>query len=373
VDNKQQMSMSKREQIQQEALAATVGKQKVGIAVSMGVGKTYIGLQHMQKELESNPDATFLVVAPKVSIFESWKEDAAKFNLKELISKITFSTYISLPKQTRDYSVVYLDECHSILQSHDFWLSTYFGKIVGMTGTPPRYKSSEKGMLVEKHCPISYWYITDTAVEDQILNNYKIIVHCLHLDTRKNYKVETKSGKFFMTSERAHYDYWTERIGTASPIQQKIFRIMRMKAMMEYPTKERYAKAILEGHKDKCIVFCNTTEQADRICMNSYHSKNEDSDLNLEGFKRGAISKLSCVLQLSEGVNIPNLKSGIILHAYSNERKSSQRIGRMLRLNPDDTSSIHMLMYMDTQDVQWVQEALKDFDQSKITYVDEMI
>jgi len=35
---------------------------------------------------------------------------------------------------------------------------------------------------------------------------------------------------------------------------------------------------------------------------------------------------LSSVMQLSEGVNIPNLKQCIIMHAYGNERKSSQRI-----------------------------------------------
>jgi superfamily II DNA or RNA helicase len=367
-------TMSKREEIQAEALAATVGKQKVGLALSMGVGKTYIGLQHMKQEVDKNPNQKFLVVAPKVSIFQSWKDDAAKFGLSELVPLMEFTTYISLPKKERDYTVVYLDECHSILNSHDFWLSTYFGKIVGLTGTPPRYKNSEKGMLVEKHCPIAYYYITDSAVEDQILNDYKIIVHCLSLDTRKNYKVTTKTGKQFYTSEKAYYDYWTDRIATASsPVQQKIFRIMRMKAMMEFGSKERYAKEIADGRKEKCIVFCNTTEQADKICEHSYHSKNADSDENLEAFKNGSINKLSCVLQLSEGVNIPNLKCGIILHAYSNERKSLQRIGRMMRLNPTECAVIHILMYNDTQDVQWVSEALKDLDQSKITYVEEMI
>jgi superfamily II DNA or RNA helicase len=368
--------MSKREQVQAEALAATVGKQRVGLALSMGVGKTYIGLQHMKQEVEKNPGVTqkFLVVAPKVSIFQSWKDDAAKFGLSELVPLIEFTTYISLPKKSRDYTVVYLDECHSILNSHDFWLSTYFGKIVGLTGTPPRYKTSEKGLLVEKYCPIAYYYITDSAVEDQILNDYKIIVHCLSLDTRKNYKVVTKTGKQFYTSEKAYYDYWSERIATASSaVQQKIFRIMRMKAMMEFASKERYAKEIVDSRKEKCIVFCNTTEQADKICEHSYHSKNEQSDENLESFKNGTINKLSCVLQLSEGVNIPNLKCGIILHAYSNERKSLQRIGRMMRLNPTDCAVIHILMYTDTQDVQWVSEALKDLDQSKITYVEEMI
>ena len=140
--------------------------------------------------------------------------------------------------------------------------------------------------------------------------------------------------------------------------------------LMEYPTKEKYTKRLLESIKSKCIVFANTQEQADRLCKHSYHSTNPDSDTNLQDFKVGNITKLSCVLQLSEGVNIPNLKYGIILHAYSNERKFSQRLGRLLRLNPDDTCVVHVLMYKDTVDEQWVAEALKDLDPLRITYTD---
>jgi superfamily II DNA or RNA helicase len=87
-------------------------------------------------------------------------------------------------------------------------------------------------------------------------------------------------------------------------------------------------------------------------------------------FKSGKIDKLSCVLQLNEGINIPNLRAGIIMHAYGNERKSSQRIGRLLRLNPTETAIVHILCYKNTVDERWVTEALKDFDQSKIKYFD---
>jgi len=369
---------SKREMIQQEALAATVGKYRCGLAVSMGVGKTYIGLQHMQREYtyaqQMGTIPKFLVVAPKVAIFQSWKDDAEKFGLDHLLEFINFTTYISLSKQHNDYTCIYLDECHSLLYSHEFYLGTFPGQILGLTGTPPRYKNSEKGEMVSKFCPIAYSYITDDAVDDKILNDYKIIVHQLELSTQKNYPVKTKTGGQFMTSEQDHYAYWTNRIAdTTNFAQQKIFRIMRMKAMMEYRTKENYSKALLDMIHDKCIVFCNTTEQADRICRDSYHSKNPDSEDNLIAFKDGQIEQLSCVLQLSEGVNIPNLKAGIILHAYSNERKSAQRIGRLLRLNPDDKAVIHILMYRGTQDEQWVQEALKDLDPEKISYTYSMI
>ena len=141
-----------------------------------------------------------------------------------------------------------------------------------------------------------------------------------------------------------------------------------MKAMMTYPSKEQYAKKLFESITEKCILFANTQEQADNLCRHSYHSSNPDSEDNLLKFKVGIISKLSAVLQLNEGVNIPELRQGIILHAYGNERKSSQRIGRLLRLNPDEVATVHVLCYQGTVDESWVRSALSVFDQDKIIY-----
>jgi len=363
--------MKTKDQIQEEALKIVKPLHNSGVAISMGVGKTLIGLKHM--EYNYNEFAKFLVVAPKKSIQKSWVEDAKKFNLAYLLPHIKFSTYLSLTKQDLDYDVVYLDECHSLKNSHDIWLSTYAGIILGLTGTPPKYDGSEKGKLINKHCPMVYRYITDTAVKDEILNDYKIVVHMLHLNQAKTIFVN-KNNKSWYTSEQIQYDYWTDRIEAAFTQKEAgIMRIMRMKAMMDFPTKERKAKFMLgmfaEKSEYKVILFANTQDQADLLCVNSYHANNPRSEQNLEKFKSGEIKALSCVLQLSEGVNIPDLKVGIILHAYGNETKSAQRIGRCMRLNPKDNSIIHILCFMNTVDEDWVKEALSGYDQTKISWI----
>lgn len=363
--------MDKREQIQQEALNIAISNKRCGLAISMGVGKTYIGLMHMNWYVRNiNPDATFLIVAPKKSIFDSWLTDMVKFNLAYLHGRIKMSTYISLGKQAQTYDVIYLDECHSLLYSHDFWLSHYPGNIVGLTGTPPRFTRSEKGEMIDKYCPILYKYITDSAVDDKILNDYRITVHSVNLSRLSNYTVKTKT-RSWITSEYDNYQYQCRALKKAeNPKSISYLRIMRMRGLMEYSTKETYAKNLANTITGKCIIFCNTQDQADRMCEHSYHSNNPNSELNLQLFKDGSISKLSCVLQLNEGVNIPNLDCAIILHAYGNERKSSQRIGRTLRLNPDQTANIHVLMYHETIDKDWVQKALQDFEPEKIKYKD---
>ena len=356
-----------KDKIQDEALAELYKHKRAGVGVSVGVGKTLIGLKHMEHEYTDVFKA--LVVAPKLSIFQSWKDDAAKFGKSYLLDHVTFTTYLSLDKQNLDYDVVYLDECHNLLGSHNAWLSKYKGKIVGLTGTPPKHSNSEKGKMVNKYCPIVYSYITDDAVEAKILNDYRIIVHTLSLDNRKNIFVKTRTTSWY-ASELDNYRYWTNRVQSASSGKEKqITSVMRMKAIMTYKSKEELAKQIIEDTKEKLLIFANTQEQADMLCADSYHSNNPMSEQNLQWFKENKINKLSCVLQLNEGVNIPDLKCGLILHSYGNERKLKQRLGRLLRLNPNDTATVHILCYKDTVDQKWVENALEDLDQSKITWI----
>lgn len=358
--------MKTKDEIQTLALAAIANTKRCTVAVSMGVGKTLIGLKHMVKNFDDV--SRFLVVAPKKSIFQSWKDDAVKFNMSYLLDRITFTTYLSLSKQDTDYDVVYLDECHSLLLTHEPWLNAYKNGILGLTGTPPKFANSEKGQMMSQFCPVVYKYVVDSAIDDKILNDYRIVLHPVYLDKGKSLKVE-KNGKVWFTSEEANYDYWTNRLENArSQKEQHIVRIMRMKALMSFPSKEKYAMGLFKQMTDKCILFANTHEQADKLCQHSYHSSNPKSEDNLLKFKSGEINKLSAVLQLNEGVNIPNLKEGIILHAYGNERKSSQRIGRMLRLNPDDQAIVHILYYKDTVDEIWVRKAIEDFDPDKIIW-----
>jgi superfamily II DNA or RNA helicase len=364
------MKKNKRETIQNEALEIAIKYKRCGLGISMGVGKTLIGLNYINHfQGENMGKLKVLVVAPKLSIFDSWRNDAEKFNID--ISNVEFTTYLSLNKlNCQNYDIVILDECHSLLDSHLPFLGCYAGRILGLTGTPPRYDNSDKGRMVSQFCPIVFKYITDDAVEDDILNDYRIIVHKLSLSFENNISIRTRNNHF-TTSEFKNYGYWCQKIMEAqTKKQEQIASIMRMKALMGFKTKEEYTKKLSKGIEEKCIIFCNTQEQADYICDYSYHSANPDSEVNLDKFKKGEIEKLSCVLQLNEGVNIPELRAGIIMHSYGNERKSSQRIGRLLRLNPDETAVVHVLCYKNTADERWVSEALKDFDQSKIKYFD---
>lgn len=360
--------MTHREVVQQDALSIAVQHNRCGLGISMGVGKTRVAIQHLQRNYD--PFIKALVVIPKLSIKDSWIAELEKMNLSNLESHLTFTTYLSINKHNpMEYQLVYLDECHSLLDNHRTFLSAYSGKILGLTGTPPVRKGTEKYTMVSEFCPIKFTFTVDQAADSDILNDYQIVVHELLLSKTPTYKKKNKKGGHWYTSEYKDYMYVESRYNTShTPKQRQFAAIMRMRALMDYTSKEAYVKSILRNIKSKCIVFANTQDQADRISKHSFHSKNPKSDHNLELFSDGRINQLSCVLQLSEGVTIPNLKQGIIMHSYSNETKTAQRIGRLLRLNPNETATCHILCYKGTADERWVNNALKGFDKNKIKY-----
>ena len=363
-----------KDEIQAEALKKTLSLRNAGVEISMGVGKTLLGLMHMDRlrKMYNKLDMKFLVVAPKRSIFQSWIDEAEKNNMHDLVPCITFSTYMSLKKQSYFYDAVYLDECHSLKESHDDYLfhaKLAGARMLGLTGTYPKFKSSEKAIMCNKYCPKVYVYKTDSAVEDKILNDYRIYVHKIDLSREDNMDIQMGS-KTWKTSELKTYQYWSSRIENArTPKDLQILRVLRMKAMMSFKSKEQKVLELLARRKTKTLLFANTQEQADRLAPHSFHSNNPQSQENLRLFKAGDIDLLSAVEQLSEGVTIPNLKSGIIMHAYSNNRKTAQKLGRLLRLNPDDTAGVHILCYRNTVDEDWVRSALSHLNQEKIIWL----
>jgi superfamily II DNA or RNA helicase len=366
--------------IQNECLDTILKHERCTAALGTGVGKTKTGLMFLDHHYQHKTKISLfppkiLIVAPKKVLFTQWTAEIKEWNYEHLSEHITFSTYISLNKHNpSDYDILLLDEVHSIKDTHALFLSSYSGIILGLTGTPPVNTYTDKYKMVQTYCPVVYNYLVDDAIDDNILNDYHIYVHELKLGTQQNVEVKLKNKPSFYTTEKDNYAYWTNRLlNSFYPKEKQMNTIMRMKALMTYPSKEIYAKKLINHISksgEKLIVFANTQEQADKLSKFSYHSNNPDSEDNLNKFKSGEIKILSSVMQLSEGVNIPDLKQCIIMHAYGNERKSSQRLGRMVRLSPDDKAVIHILCFTGTVDEDWVNSALSGFDSNKITWKD---
>ena len=354
-----------RETIQREAHAESLKHRRCALEVSMRVGKTRIGLMHLESHWFAGIRA--LVVAPNKPIFKSWQDEVVKMNVPHLGECIKYSTWRSLPKlKPENYDIIYLDEYQAVLPVHELFLAMFGGIIVGLTGTGPK-DYTIKGKLVEKYFPVVFKYTVSEAVSDGILNNYRIFIHLLDLETEKKYKQTGKNGGSWWSSEKEVYDYWIDKVEASYGGQRE--NIMLLKHLKSFPTKVKYTKVLSEYIKHQLIIFANFKEQADEVCRYSYHSDNPDSKENLELFCNGIISKMSAVMQISAGVTVYGAQACIVMHAYANNNQLAQRIARCLGLEAHETADLHVLGYKDTIDVIWIMNALKDFDQSKIQYI----
>ena len=86
-----------RQSVQEDALKIALNHKRCGLAISMGVGKTRIAIQHFQRSY--NPFIKALVVIPKLSIKESWLAELQKLDIEDLAGHLTFTTYLSIGKQ----------------------------------------------------------------------------------------------------------------------------------------------------------------------------------------------------------------------------------------------------------------------------------
>jgi superfamily II DNA or RNA helicase len=184
----------------------------------------------------------------------------------------------------------------------------------------------------------------------------------------RDYVVTTKAGQQFITSEREHYQYWSKRLANAAqdalPIET--LRLLRMQALMHYPGKGRYMAHLAGQFTEKVLLFTCNQQQAEEQATHTYHSKNKDSQANLARFNTGDIQRLACL----GGRQHPQPAHRYHLARLRQQRKATQRIGRLLRLNPDQTATMHLLVYQDTVDEHWVEQALAAFDPTKISYVE---
>ena len=349
---------NKREEIMSKHYLIAQNYKRCTMAISKCWQNTS-GLKDMDIRLTVNKDAKFLIIVPKLSVIDTWKKECVKFNKEYLINKLTFVTYRSLNKYSdiaNEFLSIYFDEIHNIKYSHKIFLDKYRGRILGLTGSPPKRKKSEKDNMISSYAPIVFKYITDEAIDDKILNDYRIYCHPVLLSRENDIMMTKKNGGYFYTSELKQYNYYNNLINKY-PDNFKL-RLLMSAQLLKFRSKEVKVKQLLNLIKDKTLIFANDTAQANRLSKHVYHSKNNNNQENLELFKNGDIQVLA-LESIKRRINIPNLKASIIIHSYASEYVTSQRIGRCLRLPVNETAIIHILYYIGTIDEKWVKSIIR--------------
>ena len=133
------------------------------------------------------------------------------------------------------------------------------------------------------------------------------------------------------------------------------------------------AKHILDAipkHK-KILGFCSTIQQAEELYKHTLHSKTSRDDFDEFAESTGMVKRLGTVFKANMSINIPDLDIAFIAQVQSKSVHMLQRTGRMVRKSkdPNKVGRVIVLVVKGTQDEVWLKQALREFDESNITYV----
>jgi superfamily II DNA or RNA helicase len=357
----------KRRKIQKEATAKIIENKFRGIVfVSPRVGKTKIIIDALNS-VEANINV--LVIAPRIDILKSWKEECLKWELLSNID-IDFLYSNSIKKAPLGhYHLIIGDECHSFnkkvmskLRLHQI----HGTRILGSTGTLDEVTQFHWDNILS--CVPIYSYTFKEAVEDGIVADYNITCIGLELDSTDRYIESGNVEKKFLQTELEAYTYWNnlyekeKNKGTNKSLKYLIGK--RVDIIYNSRTKLNFCRNFL-NKGDRYLTFTGRQNIADLVCENSYHSKSKDT---LKDFINGNINQLATVNMISMGITIPNLKSILFNQIKSGENLAIQQAMRAFNPENNRIASIYVVYLKNTQDEVWVRSSLKGFESNKINW-----
>lgn len=412
-----------QDQIQTEARTAFHKFGGFGtVAACTGAGKTKIAVDETRDICSLNPKAKVLVVVPTEKLRdENWHDEFKEWNALEFYdNNVTRSCYASLNKiKDKSWDLVVLDEGHHITPNHlDFIESNDIASLLVLTATFP--KKGDKKEILEAIAPKVYVYTLAEGVYDGIIDPFEIDVLYTKLDAvNKTIKAGSKT-KPFMQSEAAAYKYIDNRFNELKYAYTESYKSWKeAKTQLDfgaYQLRAEYEELELKRRKEKdgkyfmwkryigirknfieklqskteagkrimntfftpakrWLVFCGAISQAEDLCGKQvFHSKQKKGEKNqaYDDFKSQKSNLLGSVNAINEGHNLKNIDDILVAQLNSQELNIIQRIGRAVRkkLGRVRPAKIRILCAKGTQDEEWVEAALEEFDETIINYYD---
>jgi superfamily II DNA or RNA helicase len=412
-----------QDQIQQEARDAFHKNGGFGtVAACTGAGKTKIAVDETRDICTLKPDAKILVVVPTETLRDkNWLDEFVQWEATSYYeNNVTRTCYASLNKiKDKSWDLVVLDEGHHITPNHlDFFENNDVFSLLVLTATFP--KKGDKKEILQIIAPKVYTYTLAEGMYDGVIDEFEIDVLYVPLDGKnKTIKAGSKT-KPFLQTEAAAYKYIDNRFNELKfaytesykkwkeakdqldfgPFQlRKEYEALELKCKKEkdgkyfmwqryigirkrfienLPSKTEAGKRVMNSffHSDlRWLVFCGSIPQAEELCGKQvFHSKQKKGEKNqaYDDFKSQKTNLLGSVNAINEGHNLPNIDDILAAQLNSQELNIIQRIGRAVRrkkgrLRP---AKVRILCAKGSQDEEWVETALEEFDESIITYYD---
>lgn len=398
---------------QKEAIKAWVTNQYHGFYVmATGTGKTWTAIFSAKKLLETH-SAIIVICAPYKHLVRQWADDVVKAfpeakmvmvssenikwenQLSDLIIQkkynqnlqiIVISTIASFKmdrfknalQKSKDEKLLIVDEAHRFTERPDE-LHEQFHYMLGLSATPFSGSSAQKGQELMKFFGGQVFNLPiESALEHGFLvpyYYYPIYVSATDSEVAQFRLYTQKILSCFKDGKCINLDLLTKSLrGRLRVISMSSEKMDRIDSILEQISEKDHlvvycgdgrlfdnhigaelrhiqaVKKVLSEHGYKASQFTATESMTDRMEL-------------VDAFNKSEITALAAIRCLDEGINIPSIKSALILSSNDDYREFVQRRGRILRLYKNKTSAkIYDVIVLPPQELSaWAKIELRRF------------
>lgn len=369
---------TKRERVpyphQAEALEAWRASGRRGVVVlPTGSGKSYVAELAIAEVARST-----LIVAPTIDLMNQWVLlmqqvfgeatvgfiGGGGYEVRPVTVTTYDSAYIHMEHLGGRFGLLVFDECHHLpgASYSQAALMSIAPFRLGLTATPERADGSHD-RLDELIGPLVYRKrINELAGE--FLASYEVsrLRVALTDDERRRYDEARREYRAFVAFHRIRMGSpkgWGEFIMLSSRSQmgRSAWRAWREQKRIALQCEAKWAvldDLLLQHANDQVIVFTADNDTVYTLARRhlmpaiTHQTKGTERRDILAGFNAGRLRGIVTSKVLNEGVDMPAASVGIVLSGSASVREHVQRLGRILRRQPDKKATLYEVVTAET-------------------------
>lgn len=359
-----------------------------------GYGKTRYAIEKIK---QLNPK-NILIVIPRNVLKENWNKEIEKWG--GLDCEITYSTYVSIPKNIGRYDIIIFDEAHHISERCREALKYYnFKNAILLSATINRNLKKELYRIFEFETikvstreaienevlpePIVYLIpmeLNNTESSEILVKNPKgkTIVRTPYANRwnylrNKEYRVELKcTQQQYIQDLNEQIDWYKRKALRTNNILFKNKWLYLCSERLKYlaTIKNSFIKDLLLQLKNyRTLTFCTDIKQTEELGKYCINSKNKSSEEYLNMFNNNKIKHITACNSLNEGVNLNNCRIGIFVNINASEIMTIQKVGRILR---HKQPIVIIPYYRNTREQELVISMLENFNRDNIKVLTDL-
>ncbi|OJV65156.1 MAG: hypothetical protein BGO41_00930 [Clostridiales bacterium 38-18] len=368
--------------------------------MATGTGKTWTAI-YAAKELMKIKNPIIVICAPYKHLIKQWSEDLSitfpnsqiimvssenpkweneitesiirsnyekdkNIIIVSTIASFTTDRFEQVISKSNNEKLLIVDEAHRFINRKDT-LKKQYKYLLGLSATPNNGKNNQKG---EELIDFFGGIVFSLPIEEALRNNYlvKYYYYPIYVNATEQEEIDFKRYTANMAS--------CFRNGKCIDSEKLVLNHRnRLRVISMASEKEINIDKIISKIKerDHFIVYCGDGKIYDDFSNEIRHIQFVKRELNKVGFKssqftaeenmntrmqlvdsfnKGDITALAAIRCLDEGINIPSIKSALILSSNDDYKEFVQRRGRILRkYDNKEYANIYDVIVLPSQDM----------------------